>query len=167
MILLITGSERAQECATALQVASDQPTHSARTLYEALGLLRSNVYIAVVVDQCLLDADPEQNELIIRHLGTAIPVYVNCALCGIDRVVREVGAALSRREIEVSKARKAAEEALCSELREPLTAVLLNCDLLLEIPGLASSVREKITVIEEMAREVSNRLEREEAITRV
>lgn len=159
MILLITASERAHECATALQVATDQPTHCAKTLCEALDLLRCNEYVAVTVDQCLLDSEPEQSEFIIQHLGTAIPIHVNCALCGIDRIVGEVVAALHRREIEISKARRAAEEQLRSELREPLTAVLLNCDLLLDLLDLPPSIREKVSVMERMTREVCNRLE--------
>ena len=159
MILLAIASDRAQECATALQVATDQSVHIAKTLHDCLGLLRANEYVAVVVDECLLDSDPEQGELIIQHLGTAIPVYVNCALCGIGRLVRDVCAAMRRREIEVRNAWDAAEARLRSELREPLTAVLLNCDLLLEMPGLPAVVREKIAIIEEMARAVSDRLE--------
>jgi hypothetical protein len=59
MILLVTASDRAQECATALQIPTAQSTQCAKNLYEALGLLRSSEYVAVILDQCLLDADPE------------------------------------------------------------------------------------------------------------
>jgi hypothetical protein len=105
-----------------------------------------------------------KTHLILQHLGTAIPVAVNCALCGIDRVAREVCAALKRREIEVSNARKSAEAALRSELREPLTAVLLNCDLLQEMCGLPRTALEKIAVIEEKALDLASRIEVKEEL---
>ena len=159
MILLLTASPRAQECATALQLATGQPTHSVGALFDAMGRLRSIEYDAIVLDQCLLDADPEQGDLLIQHLGTATPVYVNGALAGIQRIVGDVRAALARRQIEISNARSHAEAALRTELREPLTALLLNCDLLLEIPTLDQSVRSKLETIQEMGRLLADRLE--------
>ena len=158
MILLATASDRAQECATVLQDSTAQATHCAKNLYEALGFLRSTEYVAVVLDQCLLDADSEDAYLVLQHLGTAIPVAVNCALCGIDRVAREVSAALKRREVEVNNARKSAEASLRSELRDPLTAVLLNCDLLQEMCGLPRAALEKIAVIQEKALDLAGRI---------
>lgn len=159
MILLLTASPRAQECATALQVATGQPTHCIGALYDAMGLLRSNEYQAVVLDQCLLDADPEQGDLLIQRLGTATPVFVNGALAGVERIVGDLRAALARRQIEICNARNHAESALRSELREPLTALLLNCDLLLEIPTLDQSIRSRIGTIQEMGRHLADRLE--------
>ena len=73
MILLVIASDRAQECATALQVATDQSVHIARTLYDCLGLLRANEYVAVVIDECLLDSDPEQGELIMNTSARQFP----------------------------------------------------------------------------------------------
>jgi hypothetical protein len=159
MILLLTASQRAQECATAVQVATGQPTDFASTLSEALGLLRSKEYAAVILDQCTLEADPEHGDLLLQHLRTATPIPVNCALAGIERIVREVRAALARREIEVCNARNSAESALRTELREPLTAMLLNCDILLEMPGLSQSAREKLEIVQEMAHRLADRLE--------
>jgi signal transduction histidine kinase len=159
MILLVTASERIQECALAVQVATSQPTHPARTLHDALGLLRSNEYLAVIIDQCLLDSDPQQGDLLIQHLGVATPVYVNGAVTGIERIVRDVRAALARREVEVSSARTSAESALRSELREPLTALLLNSDLLLEIADLPQQARSKAEAVQQLARRVADWLE--------
>lgn len=158
MILLLTASERSQECATALQVATGQPTHCVGALFDAIGRLRSSEYQAAVLDQCVLDADLEQADLLIRHLGTATPVYVNGALAGIERIVDDVRTALSRRQIEICNARNYAESALRSELRAPLTALLLNCDLLLEMT-LDRGARSKIEVIQEMGRHMADCLE--------
>ena len=159
MILFLTASKRAQECATAVQVATGQPTECCSTFREALSLLRSKEYAAVIVDQCAFDVDPEQGDLLLQHLRTATPVSVNCALAGIERIVGEVRAALARREIEVCNARSSAESALRSELREPLTAILLNCDILLEIPDLSQNAREKLEVVQAMAHHLADRLE--------
>jgi signal transduction histidine kinase len=159
MILLLTASERSQECATALQVATGQPTHCVGALFDAIGRLRSSEYQAAVLDQCVLDADPEQADLLIQHLGTATPVYVHGALAGIERIVGDVRTALSRRQIEICNARNHAESALRSELREPLTALLLNCDLLLEMSTLDQGARSKIEAIQEMGRHLADRLE--------
>jgi hypothetical protein len=159
MILLLTASPRAQECATALQVATGQPTHLVEALFDAMHRLRSSEYEAVVLDQCLLDADPEQGDLLIQHLGTSTPVYINGALSGIERIIRDVRTALARRQIEICNARNQAESALRTELREPLTALLLNCDLLLEMSALHQGIRSKLETIHDMGRRLADRLE--------
>jgi len=159
MILLVTAAERAPECATALQVATQQSVQCVNSMQEGLGLLRSNAYLAVVLDQCLLDGGSEDERFLVQHLSTAIPVYVNCALNGIERIVRDVKLALARREIEARKARQSGEEILRQDLRVPLTAILLNSDLLLEMSNLPGSAREKAEVIQEMARQMAAQLE--------
>jgi hypothetical protein len=34
----------------------------------------------VVVDQFLLEAEPNESDQMLQHLGSAVPVYVNCAI---------------------------------------------------------------------------------------
>jgi len=159
MILLITSSARGQECAHAVEVAANEPAQLAKTLGEAVNCLRSSEYNTVVLDECLLDSDPDQADLIMQHLGTAMPVHVNCATSGSERVVREVRAAMRRRRREEQIAREAVEQNLRSELREPLTAILLECDLVLSIPNLPNKAEEKVRAIDELARRLSARLE--------
>ena len=158
MILLITPSARGSECAAAIEATAGHPVHLSASLQEAATLLRSHEYEAVVLDQSLLDADPEQGEVVLQHVGTAIPIYVNCAISGKERIVREVLAALRRWEREKNIARKAAEQAMLAELRGPLTALLLECELLLSLPH-SPSVTEKIQALNRLAREIADRLE--------
>lgn len=158
MILLITPSARSQECATAIEVAAVQPTQVASTLSDAVACLRSGEYSAVVFDQCVLDADPDQGNVATQHVGAAVPVYVNCAINGTDRIVREVRAALQRRQSEGIVTRRAVEQAVRSALREPLTSMLLNCELALSLPNLPSAAREKIHAVLEQARQMEARL---------
>jgi len=85
MILLITPSVRGQECAGAVQAATGLPTQVACSLQEAASKLRGEEYSAVIIDQFLLEAEPDESDQMLQHLGAAIPVYVNLAICGIER----------------------------------------------------------------------------------
>jgi hypothetical protein len=157
MILLITPSQRAQECAQALQEATAEETQVAATLRQAATQLRSEEFSALVIDQALLEAEPAAGDLVLQHIGTAIPIYVNFAISGIERVVRELRAALCRRKREVVVARQAAEEALRGELKGTVTALLLSCEMALAAPDL-SSMEVKIRAIHELAREMRARI---------
>jgi hypothetical protein len=154
MILLITPSARAQECAAALQQATNEPAQVATALHQAATELRAQEYSAVVVDQSLLDAEPDASEMVMQHIGTAMPVHVNFAISGIERVVREVRAALYRRKREVLVARQAVEQALRSELKGTITAMLLSCELALQAPNLPNAAEAKIRAAYELAREL-------------
>jgi len=158
MILLITPSARSQECAQAVQTATEQPTHVAATLQAAGSLLRAQEYSAVIIDQFLLEAEPDAGDQMLQHLGTAIPVYVNFAISGIERVVREIRTALQRRQREEQVARQSAERAMWSELKESVTALLLSCDLALSLPGVPTPAAEKLRVMHELACQIRERL---------
>ena len=88
MILLITPSVRSQECAQAIQAATEHPTHAPSTLQVAASKLREHEYPAVISVQFLLEAEPDDSDQMLQHLGTAIPVYINSAISGIERFVR-------------------------------------------------------------------------------
>ena len=77
--------------------------------------------------------------MVLQHVGTAIPVYVNFAICGMERVVRELRAALHRRKREVLLARQGAEQGLRNELKDTITAILLSCELALQTPNLQAT----------------------------
>jgi hypothetical protein len=163
MILLITPSARRQECAQAVAAATRQPTQVVATLQEAVSHLRAQDYSAVVVDQFLLEAEPDESDQMLQHLGGAFPVYVNCAISGVERVVREVRSALRRRQREEEIARHSAAQAIWSELRESVTAMLLSCDLALSAPELTGSAVERVRAIHDLAAQMRTRLEASEA----
>jgi len=158
MILLITASARVQECASALQEAASEPTEVASTLQQASARLREGEYSAVIVDQFLLEAEPEESEVVLQHLGTAIPVHVNFAISGTQRVVRELRIALSRRKKEGLAARKIAEQSLRNELKGSVTALLLSCQMTLQLPGLSPAAQSKMQTVYELAQEVRGKL---------
>jgi len=93
MILLITPSARGLECAASLKADTGNETHWAESLQQAMVQLREQSYTAVVIDQFLLENEPSESDLVLDHLGTAFPVYLNFAVSGMERLLREVRSA--------------------------------------------------------------------------
>lgn len=158
MILLITPSARGQECAITLTDATSLKTHWAENLQRALSQLREQSYDAVVIDQFLLENEPGESDQVFEHLGTAFPVYVNFAISGMERLVREVRSALRRRKREEVQARRAVEQQMRSEVFESLTAMLLSCELAMAVPEVPGPAAEKIRAIDVLARDMRFKL---------
>jgi hypothetical protein len=158
MILLITSLAKAEECAKGLQEATAEPAQVAATLREALAQLQAHEFTAVVVDQLLLDAEPDDFETIIKHMGTAVPVFSNFAISGIQRVSRELRSALLRRKRELSLARHEAEQSLRSELNDTITALLLSCEMALDVPNLPLFAETKMRAVDALAKEMRTKL---------
>jgi hypothetical protein len=159
MILLITPSERGQLCVEALTVATGTETHWARTLQEAAARLREQTYSATVIDQFLLETEPDESDRMLEHLGTAFPVYINFAVTAMQRLVREVRSALHRRKREEESARRAVQQKLRSEMCETVTAMLLSCELAITAPDIPVIAADRIRAIDSLARELRMRLE--------
>jgi hypothetical protein len=159
MILLITPSARGQQCAESLHAATGEETRWAQTLQEAVTLLREQTYTAAVIDQFLLETEPQESEQMLEHLGTAFPVYINFAVTGMERLVRETRSALHRRQREEFAAKRAVKEQMRSEMCETLTAMLLSCELAMSVPDIPGSAVEKIRAIDGLARELRLRLQ--------
>jgi hypothetical protein len=158
MILLITPSAKAQECIQALQDATGEPAQVAGSFRQAAVLLRAQEYSALVLDQSLLDAEPDESEVMLEHAGTAIPVYVNFAISSTQRVVRDLRAALQRRKKEVTVARHAAEESLRNALKGNVTAMLLSCEIALQASEMPSPAEIKLRAVYEQALDIRGKL---------
>lgn len=157
MILLITPSAKVQECAKALESAISEPTQVVSTLRQAVTQLRSQEFLAVVIDQSLAETEPEESEMVLEHIGSAIPVFINFAISGIDRVTRELRAALQRRKREMTVARQIAEQLLRNDLKGTVTALLLSCELALASQDPATT-EAKIRKVHELALEMRSKL---------
>ena len=96
MLLVITPSAKAQSCAQAIQQVTSEETHVAATSSQALAQLRAQEYVAVLIDQAFLETEPVESDMVLEHIGTAVPVHVNFAINNMDRVARELRAALYR-----------------------------------------------------------------------
>src|SRR5258708_29262330 len=126
MYLRITPSGRGQPCVDALKAATGRETHWVQNLPEAATRLRQLTYSAAVIDQFLVETEPEESDQTLEHLGTAFPVNINFGVTGMERLVREVRSALHRRKREETAARQAVEEQIRSQICETLTAMLLS-----------------------------------------
>jgi|SRR5579872_349691 hypothetical protein len=158
MILLITAIAKAQDCAAALQEVTAEPVQVAATLQDAVSQLQAHEFSAVVLDQLLLDAEPDDVETIFKHIGTAVPVYSNFAISGIERVSRELRSAIHRRKRELLIARQEAEQDLRSELKGTITALLLSCEMALSVPNLPLLAETKMRAVDTLAREMRAKL---------
>ncbi|HTU40111.1 MAG TPA: hypothetical protein VMF10_00275 [Candidatus Aquilonibacter sp.] len=152
MILLITPSTQGPECARHLKEATGEETHWAENLQQALGRLREQSYSVVVLDQFLSENEPSESDHMLDLLGTAFPIYVNFAVTGMQRLLREVRSALHRRKREEDQARQSVEQQIHSEMFESLTSMLLSCELAMSVPGVPPPVTEKIRLIDNLAR---------------
>jgi hypothetical protein len=158
MILLITPSARGPECAVTLKDVTGYETEWAENLQQALVRLREQCYSAVVIDQFLVESEPTESDQLLEHLGTAFQVYLNFAVSGMERLVREVRSALHRRKREEAQARRSVEQQLRSEMCENLTVMLLSCELAMAVPDVPGAAAEKIIAVDNLAREMRQRL---------
>jgi hypothetical protein len=158
MILLVTPLARTQECTLAIEEATGEPVKVCTDLPSATLQLEAQVCRAVVFDQLLLDAEAEQAESVLKHLGSAVPVYLNFAVCGIPRLVRELRLSLQRRKRELVAAREEAEQTLLHEMRETVTALLLSCEMALQVPNLPPLAQNKLQTADALARDLSMKL---------
>jgi len=117
----------------------------------ALAALRRQEFAAVVVDESIAECDPAGTEAIWENAGLAIPLQINFALAGGARLVREIRAALNRREREKTLARRAATAAIETELKSTVAGLLLNSQLALSGSEVPAAVAERLRVVADLA----------------
>ena len=159
MNLLVTSSKRGAECAKVLEQSVAEPVAVADSFRRATALLRQGEFSAVVLDEGLVDADPDGLDTLLNNSGTAVPVYVNLAICNAARVVREVRSALQRHEESRVIAMRAAESLLRSELRGAVTGILLSTELALKSEDLPMDAEAKLKTVCHLASQIRSRLE--------
>ena len=157
-ILMVTGIEGARNCADVISAQLGMEVEVAEGRRAALAALRRREYAAVVVDETLAECDPAAAEAIWEHAGLAIPVQINFALSGAARLVREIRAALRRREREQMLARRAAAEAIETELKSTVAGLLLHSQLALSGGEVPSPVADRLRVVADLAGSLRQRL---------
>jgi hypothetical protein len=158
MILLVWPSEKAQDCARAVQNTFQEEVHVVATLHKGCAELQSADYSAVLVDQRLSEAQPGQTSVLLDHVGSAIPLFVNFGISSQERILWELRAALSRHRREIKLARHRAKLELQGELTDAVTALLLCCGIALSEPGLSESVTARLKTIEEVTQQIKSKL---------
>ena len=112
-----------------LRLVSDQLKMQVESVVgpkEALSRLRDRGFSVVVVDETLVEFNASAADAIWLRSMFAVPLEINFALAGPERIVREVRAALRRRKRENLAAMNDAIEQISYELKEDITAIVLN-----------------------------------------
>jgi hypothetical protein len=153
-ILIVTGMEGAENCAGTLArlLGSDcEACEVAQGRRAAISALKRTEFAAVVVDEGIIDSDAAGADMIWEHAGLAIPVQVNFALSGAQRLAREIRMALNRRDRERALAREAAAAAMDSELKSTVAGLLLHSQLALADREVPQPIKEKLRVVADLA----------------
>ena len=150
-ILMVTGIEGARNCAAVVGTQLGMEVEVAEGRKTALAALRRGEFDAVVVDETMAECDPAAAEALWAHAGLAIPLQINFALSGAARLIREIRAALHRREREQALAHRAAAAAIETELKGTVAGLLLHSELALNGGEVPSSVAEKLRVVADLA----------------
>jgi DNA-binding NtrC family response regulator len=150
-ILIVTGIEGARNCAAVVGEQLGMEVEVAEGRKAALAALRRREFSAVVVDQTMAECDPSAAEAIWERSGLAIPMQINFALSGAARLIREIRAALHRREREQMLARRAAASAIQAELKTTVAGLLLHSQLALSGSEASSPIAGKLRVVADLA----------------
>lgn len=157
-ILLVTGIEGARNCADVLAKHLNTEVEVAEGRKAALAALRQREFAAVVVDETVTACDPAAAEAIWERSGLAIPVQINFALSGAERLIREIKSALQRREREQLIARRAAAAAVEAELNTTLAGLLLQSQLALSSSEAGTPVAERLQMVTSLAGDLRRQL---------
>lgn len=150
-ILMVTGIEGARNCADAVGAQLEMAVEVAAGRREALAALRQREFAAVVLDETLAECDPAAADRICECAGLAIPLQINFALSGAARLVREIRAALNRREREQMMARRAASAVMEAELKSTIAGLLLHSQLALSGNEIPPVIAERLRTVADLA----------------
>jgi signal transduction histidine kinase len=150
-ILMVTGIEGARNCADVVGTQLGMDVEVAAGRKDALSALRRRQFLAVIVDETLAECDPAAAEKICEQAGLAIPLQINFAISGAERLIREIRAALYRREREQALARRAAAAAIEAELKTTVAGLLLHSQLALNGSGVPAPVADRLRVVADLA----------------
>ncbi len=157
-ILMVTGIEGARNCAAAVEAQLGIKVEVAEGRRAALIALRKMEFSAIVVDESIAECDPAAAEAIWERSGLAIPLQINFALSGAARLIREIRAALHRREREQALARRAAAAAIETEVKTTIAGLLLHSQLALSDGHVPSIVADKLRLVAELASSLRQQL---------
>ena len=158
MILIIWSSDRAKTAPFPSNTICRYPCSSHPACTKAATDCGQGEYSAVIIDQWIADAEPEPAAVLFDHLGMAIPLFVNFGISGVERIIRELRAALSRRSYETVLARHSARQGLRDELKDDETALLLSSGVALKQPDLSEALTARLRGIEDLAERIRNKL---------
>jgi CheY-like chemotaxis protein len=150
-ILIVTGIEGARNCAAVVADQLGVTVEVAEGRKTALTALRKQEFRVIILDESLAQCDPAAAEAIWEHAGLAIPLQINFALSGAARLIREIRAALHRREREQALAHKAAAVAIEAQVKTTVAGLLLHSQLALSAGEMPSGIADKLRLVADLA----------------
>ncbi len=158
-VLLVSAARGAEACATAIMQQMGIEVEIVTGRNEALEALRRGNYAAVIVEDVLAEGDPRGADLMWKMAGFAIPMQVNFAVTGSPRLVRDLRAALSRRDQEHASAERSAMTAVESDLRNTVSGLVLHTQLALKETPASPSLEKRLRLMAELAGSLKQRLD--------
>jgi len=162
-ILLVTAIAGAEICAAVIARQFNVAVDTAACRRDALASLRRKSYSIVVLDSSLLEAAGGDSDAIFRNSGLALPLEINFAIAGCNRLVREIRSAFSRRRLEQTVAARAAASTLESDLRDTVAGLLLQSQLALAEPSVPPQLADKLRLMAELAGSLRQKLDQSRA----
>lgn len=157
-ILMVSGIDGVRNCADVVAKQLGMDVEVAEGRKTALAALRQREFAAVVVDETIAECDPAAADAIWERAGLAIPLQINFALSGASRLIREIRAALHRREREQALAQRAAAVAVETEIKTTVAGLLLHSQLALSSSDASSQVAEKLRMVASLAGDLRRQL---------
>ena len=158
-ILMITAIAGAENCAAVVAKQFGLTVETVASRKDGLAALRRREFALVVLDESLVDSRDDGVDSLLKYAGLAIPLEINFAISGCGRLVREIRAALLRREREHELALRAAATSIQSDLRDTVAGLLLQSQLALAEPALSPQLAEKLRLVAELAANLRQRLD--------
>ena len=112
----------------------------------------------LLMDEAFLEQFPTLAEDIMAQAQHAALLVLNFAVCGRERMKREIKRALERQRREQLQALHSAREALSSELKSVVTGILLATELALDSSAVNPQLHERLGKLHELAVELQGRL---------
>lgn len=159
MILLVSPSSKGKQVVREIERTCNAPVWLVLNLDQAEKAMGSNEYSAVVVDQPVLDMEPDAVGFFLQKAGRALPIFVSLTVACPKRVASEVRTALARNDQVAHRARQLARDDLRSELKDIVTGLTLECDLALNLPSVAGDVERRLLRLQNLTGEIRELLE--------
>lgn len=156
-VLLVTAMVGAEELGKLLSQSLQLPIQIAKTSRAAAAVLRREEFIIVLVDSAMPES--QEKEQLWQRVGLAIPLELPLGSIGANSLSRQLRSTLARWEHETQMARRAAAYAIEDEMRQHVTGLLLQSDLVLMQPeGMPPAILQQVTVLRSLAHGLRTRL---------
>jgi len=159
MILLVSRAAVSQGVIDGVVRETGMELRQANAVPDATVVLGDSPCRVAVVDSGLLETNPKAIDRLLYEVPSAVPIFPNLAVCGQERLVSEIKAALRRGEKESQRAHDHARRELRSSLKDSVTAFLLTCDLALQVPDLPNEAGRRILLLHDLAMKMRDLLE--------